>query len=130
MDFYMKEQGVRTSFDYGQLNISGNEDYGFRPYQLMVSSIAGCSASVFRKIVEKQRMELEDWKIVADVERNPEEANRIERIQLHYIVKGKGLSEEKLKKSLQTARKNCSMIRSVEDSITIEESLEYIELSV
>ncbi|WP_026770759.1 MULTISPECIES: OsmC family protein [Sediminibacillus] len=130
MDFYMKEQGVRTSFDFGQLNISGNEDYGFRPYQLMVSSIAGCSASVFRKIVEKQRMELEDWKITADVERNPEEANRIERIQLHYIVKGKGLSEEKLKKSLQTARKNCSMIRSVEDSITIEESLEYIELSV
>ncbi len=130
MDFYMKEQGVRTSFDFGQLNISGNEDYGFRPYQLMVSSIAGCSASVFRKIVEKQRMELEDWKITADVERNPEEANRIERIQLHYIVKGKGLSEEKLKKSLQMARKNCSMIRSVEDSITIEESLEYIELSV
>ncbi|QTM98332.1 OsmC family peroxiredoxin [Sediminibacillus dalangtanensis] len=130
MDFYMKEQGVRTSFDYGQLNISGNEDYGFRPYQLMVSSIAGCSASVFRKIVEKQRMELEDWKITADVERNPEEANRIERIQLHYIVKGKNLSEEKLKKSLETARKNCSMIRSVEDSITIEESLEYIELSV
>ncbi|WP_053217202.1 OsmC family protein [Virgibacillus senegalensis] len=130
MDFYMKEQGVRTSFDYGQLNISGNEDYGFRPYQLMVSSIAGCSASVFRKIVEKQRMKLEDWKIIADVERNPEEANRIERIHLRYIVKGKGLSEEKLKKSLRTARKNCSMIRTVENSITIEESLEYIELSV
>ncbi|SDK35031.1 OsmC family protein [Sediminibacillus albus] len=130
MDFYLKDQGVRTSFEYGQLNISGNEDYGFRPYQLMVSSIAGCSASVFRKIMEKQRMEMEDWKITADVERNPEEANRIEKIQLRYVVKGKGLDKEKLEKNLQTARKNCSMIRSVENSIVIEESLEYIELSV
>lgn len=51
MDFYLKENGVRTSFDYGQLNISGDEAFGFRPYQLMVASIAGCSIGVFRKIL-------------------------------------------------------------------------------
>ncbi|WP_430788151.1 OsmC family protein [Virgibacillus flavescens] len=129
MKFYLKESGMRTSLDYGELSISGNEDYGYRPFQLMVASIAGCSGSVFRKILEKQRAEIEDLIITAEVDRNPKEANRIERISLHYSVKGYHLNKEKLYKNLELARKNCSMIRSVESSIKIEETLETIELS-
>ncbi|RYG73313.1 OsmC family peroxiredoxin [Lentibacillus lipolyticus] len=129
MDFHLKEEGMRVDLEYGQLDISGDETYGFRPFQLMVASIAGCSASVFRKILKKQRTEVEDLVIQANVERNPDEANRIERIDLHYVIKGYHLDDDKLYKNLALARKNCSMVRSVEDSITIEESLETIELS-
>lgn len=129
MEFHLKENGMRIEFDYGELSISGNEDYGFRPFQLMVASIAGCSGSVFRKILEKQRIEVDDLQINAEVERNPEEANRIERISLKYIIKGPRLDPERLYKNLEISRKNCSMIRSVEDSIKIEESIETIELS-
>ncbi|HLR61441.1 MAG TPA: OsmC family protein [Lentibacillus sp.] len=129
MDFHLKEEGVRIDLDYGELDISGDETFGFRPFQLMVASIAGCSASVFRKILQKQRTEIADMKITANVERNPDEANRIERIDLHYVIKGYHLDDDKLYKNLAVARKNCSMIRSVEDSITIEETLESVELS-
>ncbi|WP_164670030.1 OsmC family protein [Virgibacillus doumboii] len=129
MNFYLKDEGIRIDFDYGQLDISGNEEYGFRPFQLMVASIAGCSGSVFRKILKKQRTEYEDLTITAEVERNPEEANRIERIDLHYYVKGYHLNPDRLNKNLELSRKNCSMIRSVEGSITINESLEIIDLS-
>lgn len=129
MEFHMKDEGVRINLDYGELDISGDEAYGFRPFQLMVASIAGCSASVFRKILKKQRTEIADMTIMANVERNPDEANRIERIDLHYVIKGYHLDDEKLYKNLAVARKNCSMVRSVEKSITIEETLETIELS-
>lgn len=129
MKFYLKDSGMRINLDYGELSISGNEDYGYRPFQLMVASIVGCSGSVFRKILEKQRTEIEDLTITAEVERNPREANRIDRISLHYSVKGYDLNADKLKKNLELSRKNCSMIRSVESSITIEESLETIDLS-
>ncbi|HLS09701.1 OsmC family protein [Lentibacillus sp.] len=129
MEFHMKDEGVRINLDYGELDISGDEAYGFRPFQLMVASIAGCSASVFRKILKKQRTEIADMTIMANVERNPDEANRIERIDLHYVIKGYHLDDEKLYKNLAIARKNCSMVRSVEESITIEETLETIELS-
>ncbi|CQR47274.1 hypothetical protein BN1058_01582 [Paraliobacillus sp. PM-2] len=130
MEFQFKEAGVRVDLPYGVLDISGNEDYGYRPYQLMVASIAGCSASVFMKILEKQHVKIEDFVIQTDVTRNPDEANKIEKIKLHYIIKGKNLSNEKLYKNLAIARKNCSMVRSVEDSIEIEESLETIQLSI
>ncbi|MFD2760154.1 OsmC family protein [Lentibacillus juripiscarius] len=129
MDFHLKEEGMRIDLEYGQLDISGDETYGFRPFQLMVASIAGCSASVFRKILKKQRTEIADLTIQTKVERNPDEANRIERIDLHYVIKGYNLDDDKLYKNLALARKNCSMVRSVEDSITIEETLETIELS-
>lgn len=129
MKFYLKDSGMRIDLDYGELSISGNEDYGYRPFQLMVASIVGCSGSVFRKILEKQRTEVEDLTITADVERNPEEANRIESISLHYSIKGYHLNKEKLYKNLELSRKNCSMIRSVESSITIKESLEVVELN-
>lgn len=129
MEFYLKENGMRADLNYGELCVSGNEDYGFRPFQLMVASIAGCSGSVFRKILEKQRTEIEDLVINADVVRNPEEANRIEEISLIFTVKGYNLDPEKLYKNLELSRKNCSMVRSVEDSIKINERIESIELS-
>lgn len=127
--FYLKGDGIRTDLRYGELSVSGNEDYGFRPFQLMVASIAGCSGSVFRKILEKKRIDVEDLIISADVERNPEEANRIERIKVNYTIKGHHLDPDKLYKALDISRKNCSMIRSVEQSIIIEEELTIIELS-
>ncbi|SDJ49587.1 OsmC family protein [Salimicrobium halophilum] len=129
MDFYLKDEGIRTSFEFGQLNIASDEHHGFRPYQLMVSSIAGCSLSVYRKILDKQRIKYEDIKLTAEVTRNNDEANRIEKVKLHYVVKGYRLNQDKLAKNLEVARKNCSMVQSVKDSIEIEETIECIELS-
>ncbi|MBM7572425.1 OsmC family protein [Aquibacillus albus] len=129
MRFYLKESGIRTSFPFGELDISGDEALGFRPFQLMVASIAGCSANVFRKILEKQRIEVEDITVEAEIDRNVDEANKIEKIHLHFIIKGKRLDDDKLYKNLEVSRKNCSMIRSVENSIEITETLETIEIS-
>ncbi len=120
---------MRIDLPYGELDVSGNEEYGFRPFQLMVASIAGCSASVYRKILDKQKIDYEDLIINAEVERNEMEANRIESIHLEFVVKGRYLDEGKLYKNLEVARKNCSMIRSVENSINIKESLECIEIN-
>lgn len=129
MEFYLKDNGMHTKLDYGELSISGNEEFGYRPFQLMVASIAGCSGSVFRKILVKQRTDFESLIISAEVERNPREANRIEKVILHYTIKGRHLNYDKLDKNLKVSRQNCSMIRSVEDSIEIEETIEAIELS-
>ncbi|GAB3805594.1 OsmC family protein [Virgibacillus kimchii] len=130
MKFTLKENGVRTELEYGQLDISGNEEFGYRPYQLMVASIVGCSSSVFLKVMEKQRTEIDDLQVEAKVERNPDEANRIEKIHLHFLIKGKQLDQDKLYKNLEVSRRNCSMVRSVENSIEIEESIEILPLSM
>ncbi|WP_282034297.1 OsmC family protein [Metabacillus indicus] len=124
MEFKMREVGFSAEFEYGKLNVAGNEEYGFRPYQLMVSSIAVCSGGVLRGILEKKRLEVEDITIHATVKRNEEEANRIESIAIHYVITGKDLKEEKVDGAVKLARKNCPMVRSVEGSIEITETFE------
>jgi putative redox protein len=126
MEFKMKEVGFKTELEYGELHVAGDETYGFRPCQLLVSSIAVCSGGVLRKVLEKKRLRVEDMIIRANVTRNENEANRIEKIHVHFIIKGENLDQEKVAKSLEVARKNCPMVRSVEGSIEVIETFELI----
>ncbi|MDF2680876.1 MAG: osmotically inducible protein [Brevibacillus sp.] len=126
MQFEAKENGFVTHLSYGDLHVSGDEQYGFRPFQLMVSSIAVCSSGVLRKVLDKMRMPCSDMKVTAEVVRNEEKANRIEKIHLHFIISGENLHEEKVKKAIEASRKNCPMVQSVQDSIEITESFELV----
>ena len=121
----MTENGFETTTAFGQLTISGNEDYGFRPYQLLVSSVAVCSGGVLRNILEKMRMPAENVTIeVKEVSRNPEIANRVEKIHLHFIIEGQNIDESKMDKVFELTMKNCSMVQSVIDSIELVETYE------
>ncbi|RXT15288.1 OsmC family protein [Ammoniphilus sp. CFH 90114] len=126
MEFKMKENGYIAEFEYGELHISGDDIYGFRPFQLMVSSIAVCSGGVLRKVLTKMRVPYEDIKLTAQVERNEAEANRIEKIHVHFIIKGENLNQDKIEKAIELTRKNCPMVQSVKDSIEITETYEMI----
>jgi putative redox protein len=126
MEFKMQEGGFYSDLAYGKLEVSGNEEYGFRPFQLLVSSIAVCSGGVLRKVLEKMRIEFDDIHIKADVVRNEDEANRVEEISLHFTIQGEKLDEKKIEKAMKLTRKNCSMVQSVQDSIKIEETFELV----
>lgn len=127
LQFNFKENHIESQFNYGKLVISGDDTYGIRPYQLLVSSIASCSGLVFQKILQKQRTEIEQLTIDATVDRNEKEANKVEKIHLVFTVEGKDLNVKKLARNLKISQKNCSMVRSVEESIKITEQLKVIE---
>ncbi|MFD2681860.1 OsmC family protein [Bacillus seohaeanensis] len=124
MKFYMNEHGFQTNVGFGELKVSSQEEYGFRPYQLLVSSVAVCSGGWLRSILKKMRIPFDDITISTTVGRNPEIANRIESIDLLFTISGKDISPKKVEKALAITRKNCAMIQSVQDSIKITESFE------
>lgn len=124
MEFSMQENSFSTVTEFGSLQISGNADYGFRPYQLLVSSVAVCSGGVLRKVMEKRRQTVHDIHITADVKRNEQGANEIQEIHLHFIVDAEKVTETQMKKNLEWTRKNCSMVQSVKESIHITETFE------
>lgn len=127
MEFKMKDGGFFVDFPYGRLDISGDETFGFRPYQLLVSSLAVCSGGIMRNILEKMRLDVKDIQIKAEAERNKEEANRVEKVSLHFIIIGKDLSREKMGRVMELTRKNCAMVQSVAGSIEVEETFEIVE---
>jgi putative redox protein len=126
MEFQMKEVGFATELPFGSLQVAGNEEYGFRPYQLMVASVAVCSGGVLKQILEKMRLSFEDIKIQTNLERNEKEANRIEKIYIHFLIKGNDLKEDQIQKALELTKKNCSMVQSVIGSIEVIETFELI----
>lgn len=127
MKFLMKENGFETELAYGKLKVCGDEKFGFRPYQLLVSAVAVCSGGVLRKVLEKKRMNFSDITVTTEVERNEKKANSIQKIHMHFMITGVGLTDEAVEKCLKVTKKNCSMVQSVQDSIEITESFEIIE---
>ncbi|GGN54292.1 OsmC family protein [Oceanobacillus indicireducens] len=123
MKFKMNEHGFESSFEFGELKVSGQSEYGYRPFQLMISSIVGCSGGVLRNILKKMRLSYEDITIEAEVTRNEEIANRIEKIHLIYTIKAEDISQKKAEKAIELTRKNCAMLQSVAGSIQVTEEL-------
>lgn len=122
-----EESGFYTELPFGRLDISGDEEYGFRPFQLLVSSVVVCSGGVLRKILKKQRVDFQNIEIEANVTRDDEKADRVAKIEVHFIITGKGLKEEKIHKAMELSRKHCSMVQSVIPSIEVIETFELIE---
>ncbi|MFD1031381.1 OsmC family protein [Metaplanococcus flavidus] len=126
MKFFMTENGFSGDLPFGELAVSTNEEQGFRPYQLLIASLAVCSAGVMRKILEKQRMPAEDIQVdVKEIVRIDEEAGRVSKVHLHFLIKGK-IDDSKMPRVVELTRKNCSMVRSVENSIEIVETYELV----
>lgn len=123
----MTESGFETNLEFGKLTISGDETKGFRPYQLLVSSLVGCSGGVLRKVLEKMRMPVEEMEIdVLEVVRNPEEASRLEKVHIHFKLKGSNLDATKMDRAMALTKKNCSMVRSVDQSMEVIETFEIL----
>ncbi len=125
MKFTLGETGAfEADFEYGKMNISSNTGIGFRPVQLLVSSLAGCSGGLLKNILEKKRITFDSIAIEANIERNEKEANKVTKVELHFIVFGKDLSQPQAQKSLDLAVKNCAMIQSVNRAIEVVETIE------
>lgn len=125
MKFEMTENGFETATTFGKLEISAKDEFGFRPYQLLVSSLAVCSGGVLRKVLDKMRMPAENISIeVKEVVRNAEEANKLEKIHLHFLIKGASIDEAKMPRVMELTKKNCAMVQSVIGSIEVVETYE------
>lgn len=124
MKFQFTNDTFQGEMPSGTLAIAKDDINGFRPYQLLIASIASCSGFVFQQIYEKQRLEVDEFYITSSLVRNEKEANRVEEIYLTFHLAGKDLNEKKLQRNLEMTHKHCGMIQSVKDSIKIHETLE------
>lgn len=130
MKFSMSEHGFTTETSFGSLDISSNDAHGFRPFQLLVSSVAVCSGGVLRNILQKMRMPASAISIDAkEIKRNPDEANKVEKIHLHFTIEGQNLSTSKMDRAFELTHKNCSIVQSVSPAIEVIKTYEIKQTS-
>lgn len=126
--FHMKatnEQGNSIELDSNPE--SGGHDLGFRPMQLMLAGIGGCSTIDIIDIMKKQRENLEDIKVIVTAEREKDQTPALfTSIHLHYRLFG-DISEEKAKRAVELSmEKYCSVAKIMEKSAEITYDFEVI----
>lgn len=124
MKLIIKHDEIITELSHGQLQV-GTEN-AYTPLELFISSIAGCSAVVFRTILEKKRITYDEFIIETEIERSEISPRPVKSLHLHYKIKAEGITQERLEKAFELAVKNCTIAQSVKESIQISETIELI----
>mgnify|MGYP003676098246 FL=1 len=95
---------------------------------MLLLGVGGCSAFDVVLILKKMREPIED--VIADVtaERADNDPKVFTKLHLHFKVKGKGLSENKVKQAIQlSAEKYCSASIMLGKAVDITHDFKVIE---
>ena len=96
------------------LIMDGSPDYGgrnagFRPMELLLVGMAGCTAFDVVHILRKGREDVADCVVEVSAERASEDPKVFTKIHLDYLVKGKNLAEAQVKRATELSKeKYCS----------------------
>jgi putative redox protein len=87
----------------------GGRNLGVRPMEMMLLGMGGCTAFDVVHILKKSREAVTDCVAELSAERAESEPKVFTRIHVHFIVKGRELKENKVKKAVElSAEKYCS----------------------
>ncbi|QBP42630.1 OsmC family protein [Paenisporosarcina antarctica] len=120
MKFTIENEKIVGDLGFGLLPISPNDTIGYRPYELLISSLVGCSGTLLGNILKKKRVEHKRIEMDVSSVRNPDHANRIEQLSITaYVQSDQSISEQNALKIADLVVKNCGMIQSVIHSIDL-----------
>jgi putative redox protein len=93
---------------------------GMKPSELLLVSLASCTAVDIVNIFEKRRTPLESLEIHVQAEQNEEPPWMFKDIQLSYHIKGAGITEDAAKKAIELSEsKYCSVSASLKGEVNI-----------
>lgn len=117
------EEGGKIRMD-GSTSIGALEG-GLSPMQLLLAGIGGCSAIDIVGILEKQKQDLQDLKVVVDGDKQKKDTHSVfETIHLNFIFTG-DLEPKKVERAINLSiNKYCSVSKALEKSSEITHSYE------
>ena len=88
-----------------KLSIDSDEQFGgtgsgLRPKALMLSALAGCSGLDVVSLLNKMKVEVDDFKIVTSGELTDEHPKYYHKVKVDYHFYGKGMNEKKINKAV------------------------------
>jgi len=99
----------------------GGSDSAPTPMELLLVSLAGCTAMdviyILRKMCAASRgkIEPEEFEVVVKGERAEEHPRIYKKIEITYLLRGKGIPEDKVKQAIELSQsKYCSVSATME----------------
>lgn len=88
---------------------AGGRNMGVRPMEMLLLGVGGCSSFDVINILKKGRQQVTDCQTEIQAQRADAVPAVFESIHLHFVVSGKGLDKDKVKRAVElSAEKYCS----------------------
>ncbi|GAA0329789.1 hypothetical protein GCM10008967_20340 [Bacillus carboniphilus] len=127
MKFTVENEHIQGTLGFDEIHISPDEKHGYRPFELFISSLIGCSGTLLKNILIKKRYPFTSIEMKPTARRNPEQANRIEQITIIASIQtGQEITSDQAEKLAQLVVKNCGMIQSVISTIDVDFQIESV----
>lgn len=98
----------------------GGDDSGMRPMELLLVGVGGCSGMDIVSILKKKKQDIRGLEIIINGQQAKEYPKRFTEISIEFIVKGKSISEEAVKRAVELSMdKYCSVKATLEHSAKI-----------
>jgi putative redox protein len=108
---------------------AGGRDLGVRPMEMLLLGLGGCTAFDVVSILRKSRQQILDCEVEIEAERAAEIPKVFTKIHVHFIVSGKDLDPDKVRKAVDlSADKYCSASKTLEKAAEITHDFEVVNL--
>lgn len=88
---------------------AGGHNLAPRPLELLLAGAGGCTSFDVVSILKKGRQEVTDCAVRLSAERAAEDPKVFTRIDMHFVVKGRGLKPDAVERAIRlSAEKYCS----------------------
>ncbi len=110
----------------GGKKVGGSED-GFKPTELLLFGIAGCTGVDVVRILEKQRQKLTSLEIEVKAHQNDTYPKPFHTVEVKYIAQGENLDEGKLAKAIELSEgKYCVVSQTIANEAKVVTSYEVL----
>ena len=98
------------------------------PLEMLLVSVAACTASDVVSILEKKRQNVADYRVEIKGERREEFPRAFIKFHIHHIVYGRDVSEQAVRQAIELSdAKYCSVAATVKPTAEITTSFEIVE---
>ncbi|HKX83223.1 MAG TPA: OsmC family protein [Pyrinomonadaceae bacterium] len=121
--------GTTPSGNSITIDVKGDRKSAPSPLELLLVSVASCTAADVQSIMEKKRQDVREYKIVIDGTRVEDHPRKFVKFHIHHIVHGRSVSEKALADAIDLSEsKYCSVAATVRPTAEITTSYEIVEV--
>jgi putative redox protein len=126
-DFFI---GISPSGHAQTIDIKSDRKAAASPLELLLISVAACTAADVQSILEKKRQDVTGYDVEVTGQRVEEHPRKFIKFHIHHIVRGRSVSEKAVEDAIHLSdTKYCSVAATVRPTAEITTSYEIVEIA-
>lgn len=123
--------GIPPSGHAQLMDSNGDRHAAPTPLEMLLVSVAGCTAFDVISILQKKRQDVTDYQVEISGERKEDQPRAFIKFHINHIVRGRNVSEKAVADAIELSNtKYCSVAATVRPTAEITTSYEIIDVSV